>query len=163
MNTMVQWGNLIMCIRKHGADLFFDSLEEMADSADIDAVYVASSNSLHAIQSIQMMKNGKHVLCERRIASNSKRISADESINDRKSGGAISSYAFNPALSNGALMDIGVYCVHPLAALFGRPEKILSSSLKLSNKVDAAGTILVEYGLQSAKSNSRGGRHDGNL
>lgn len=31
--------------------------------------------------------------------------------------------AFKPELSNGAIMDIGVYCVHFLAALFGMPEK----------------------------------------
>lgn len=31
--------------------------------------------------------------------------------------------AFNPIFSNGALMDIGVYCVHPLVRLFGMPEK----------------------------------------
>lgn len=53
--------------------------------------------------------------------------------------------AFNPALSNGALMDIGVYCVHPLVSLFGKPEKVISSSLKLSNGIDGAGTILAEY------------------
>ena len=53
--------------------------------------------------------------------------------------------AFNPALSNGALMDIGVYCVHPLVSLFEKPEKVLSSSLKLSNGIDGAGTVLVEY------------------
>ena len=33
--------------------------------------------------------------------------------------------AFNPKLSNGALMDIGSYCIHFLASLFGKPEKIL--------------------------------------
>ena len=53
--------------------------------------------------------------------------------------------AFNPALSNGALMDIGVYCVHPLVSLFGKPERVVTSSLKLSNGIDGAGTILVEY------------------
>lgn len=53
--------------------------------------------------------------------------------------------SFNPALSNGALMDIGVYCVHPLVSLFGKPEKVISSSLKLSNGIDGAGTILAEY------------------
>ena len=53
--------------------------------------------------------------------------------------------AFNPALSNGALMDIGVYCVHPMMALFQKPHTITSSSLKLSNGIDGAGTILLEY------------------
>lgn len=50
--------------------------------------------------------------------------------------------AFNPALSNGALMDIGVYCVHPLVKLFGRPDRIVADAVFLENGVDGAGTIL---------------------
>jgi len=48
----------------------FTSLEEMADSDLIDAVYIASPNSLHARQSILFMQHGKHVLCEKPLASN---------------------------------------------------------------------------------------------
>lgn len=53
--------------------------------------------------------------------------------------------AFNPIYSNGALMDIGVYCVHPLVKLFGMPEKIWADALMLENGVDGAGTIMVKY------------------
>lgn len=176
--------------RKHGADLAFDSLEDMASCKEIDAVYVASPNSLHASQSIQMLKGGKHVLCEKSIASNQREfeemkkaalenrrvlLEAMRSVHspgfqairenlhklgkirrvsfqycqysrryDNFKKGIIEN-AFNPALSNGALMDIGVYCVHPLVSLFGKPEKVISSSLKLSNGIDGAGTILAEY------------------
>lgn len=176
--------------RKHGADLAFDSLEDMASCKEIDAVYVASPNSLHASQSIQMLKGGKHVLCEKSIASNQREFEEMKKValekrrilleamrsvyspgfqaireNLHKLGKirrvsfqycqysrrydnfkkGIIENAFNPALSNGALMDIGVYCVHPLVSLFGKPEKVISSSLKLSNGIDGAGTILTEY------------------
>ncbi len=176
--------------RKHGADLAFDSLEDMASCKEIDAVYVASPNSLHASQSIQMLKGGKHVLCEKPIASNQREFEEMKKValekrrilleamrsvyspgfqaireNLHKLGKirrvsfqycqysrrydnfkkGIIENAFNPALSNGALMDIGVYCVHPLVSLFGKPEKVISSSLKLSNGIDGAGTILTEY------------------
>ena len=30
--------------------------------------------------------------------------------------------AFQPALSNGATMDIGVYTIYPMVVLFGRPK-----------------------------------------
>lgn len=53
--------------------------------------------------------------------------------------------AFKPELSNGALMDIGVYCVHPLILLFGRPERICADAVFLENGVDAEGTILAGY------------------
>lgn len=45
-------------------------VDTMARSKNIDAVYIASPNSLHAEQAITCMKNGKHVLCEKPIASN---------------------------------------------------------------------------------------------
>lgn len=53
--------------------------------------------------------------------------------------------AFNPKFSNGALMDIGVYCIYPLITLFGVPEKILADAIILENGVDGAGTILAHY------------------
>ena len=36
---------------------------------------------------------------------------------------------FDPRLAGGALMDIGIYCVEPAVALFGRPERVLSLSV----------------------------------
>ena len=53
--------------------------------------------------------------------------------------------AFNPSLSNGALMDIGVYCVQMLIYLFGYPDRIQSSTVKLSNGLDGQGFILADY------------------
>ncbi|GAB7219162.1 Gfo/Idh/MocA family protein [Vibrio comitans] len=55
--------------QKHQAGHYFDSLEALACS-DVDAVYIASPNSLHAPQAMQMMRAGKHVIVEKPIASN---------------------------------------------------------------------------------------------
>lgn len=57
---------------KHQIPYTFTSLEEMAKSSLIDAVYIASPNFLHAFQSILCMQHGKHVLCEKPLASNAK-------------------------------------------------------------------------------------------
>lgn len=48
----------------------FTSLEAMAESQEIDAVYIASPNSLHATQSLLFLSRGKHVICEKPMASN---------------------------------------------------------------------------------------------
>jgi predicted dehydrogenase len=53
--------------------------------------------------------------------------------------------AFNPAFSNGALMDIGVYCIYPMVVLFGKPNRLQASSLKLESGVDGEGTIIFTY------------------
>ncbi|MCC5892031.1 Gfo/Idh/MocA family oxidoreductase [Exiguobacterium sp.] len=54
----------------------FTSLEAMATSDVIDAVYIASPNSLHAEQSILFMRHNKHVLCEKPFASNVREVDA---------------------------------------------------------------------------------------
>ena len=61
---------------KYGVTNVFTNLENMAKSNDIDAVYVASPNSLHSEQSILFLNNKKHVLCEKAIASNLKELNA---------------------------------------------------------------------------------------
>lgn len=47
----------------------FIDISEMASSNEIDAVYVASPNSLHCSQAVELMKAGKHVLCEKSMGS----------------------------------------------------------------------------------------------
>ncbi len=51
---------------KFGGAKVYDDLNGFAQS-EIDAVYIASPNSLHYAQSRLMLENGKHVLCEKPI------------------------------------------------------------------------------------------------
>lgn len=53
----------------HVADCF-DNLEVLAASELIDAVYIASPNSLHYSQARQFLSHKKHVICEKSLASN---------------------------------------------------------------------------------------------
>ncbi|MEH7222334.1 Gfo/Idh/MocA family oxidoreductase [Bacillus sp. JJ1566] len=59
---------------KYQASNIFTSIEELAQSDVIDAVYIASPTSFHASQAIILLKHGKHVLCEKPIASNSREL-----------------------------------------------------------------------------------------
>ncbi|MFS0823855.1 Gfo/Idh/MocA family protein [Bacillus sp. 1P02SD] len=56
------------------APYIFTSIEEMAQSDVIDAVYIASPTSFHASQAIILLNHGKHVLCEKPIASNTREL-----------------------------------------------------------------------------------------
>ena len=175
---------------KYDIPYTFTSLEEMAESPLIDAVYIATPNYLHASQSILCMKHGKHVLCEKPMASNAyevkQMIAASRQYgvtlmeamkptltpNFRvlrealPKAGVIRRYfasycqyssrydkfkegivlnAFKPELSNGAMMDIGVYTVYPMVVLFGRPNKIRASGVVLSTGTDGQGAVNFEY------------------
>lgn len=62
--------------RKYGLGLAFTSLREMVSCHEIDAIYIATPNFLHAKQSILCMRHGKHVICEKPLASNAFEVKA---------------------------------------------------------------------------------------
>ncbi|WP_342046455.1 Gfo/Idh/MocA family protein [Bacillus sp. OTU530] len=180
---------------KFDIQTIFTDLESMATSEEIDAVYIASPNSFHARQAIILMKHGKHVLCEKPIASNTRELK--EMIGVAKKNNVllmealkttfvpnfksiqknlhkigkirryVASYcqyssrydaykegtvlnAFNPAFSNGSLMDIGIYCIYPMVVLFGKPHSIKANGILLDSGVDGEGSILLKYEEQDA-------------
>lgn len=183
-----------------GATLYFDDLGEIASSDAVDAVYIASPNSLHAEQARLMVEGGKHVLVEKSFASNAREakavfdaaaeqgVVAMEAMRNLHTPGfaavqssmaelgqvrladfsfskvtsRISRFRagervniFDPAMSAGALMDIGVYCVAPAVALFGAPERVaaVASTSAVSGcseddpcaTIDLAGVIALGY------------------
>lgn len=175
---------------KHNIPHIFTSLEEMAASQSVDAIYIATPNYVHAAQSILCMNHGKHVLCEKPLASNAREaaemIAAARKNNvllmeamistlnpnfaivreEMKKLGTIRRYfssycqyssrydkfkegtilnAFKPELSNGAVMDIGIYTIYPMITLFGRPEKIDAQGIRLHTGVDGQGAVNFQY------------------
>ncbi|RCW65799.1 Gfo/Idh/MocA family protein [Saliterribacillus persicus] len=53
--------------------------------------------------------------------------------------------AFKPEFSNGATMDIGVYCIYPMVALFGAPNSVKGSAYMLESGVDGQGAMTADY------------------
>lgn len=53
---------------KHGTALVFTDLEALASCKEVEAVYIASPNSMHYAQSRLFLEHGKHVLCEKPAA-----------------------------------------------------------------------------------------------
>ena len=175
---------------KHGIPHIFTSLEEMASSPLIDAVYIATPNYVHAEQSILCMNHGKHVLCEKPFASNAKEVRlmieaakknkvtlmeamistlnpnfaiAKERMKDlgtiRRYFASYCQYssrydkfkegiilnAFKPELSNGAVLDIGIYTIYPMVALFGKPQQIEAQGIVLHTGADGQGAVNFQY------------------
>ena len=168
----------------------FDDLDKLAKDKTIDAIYIASPNSLHYTQSKLMLEHKKHVICEKPLSSNYQQAKdlyqiAKENnviffeayktahlpnfniIQDNLSNlGTIrkahihycqysSRYpaylagqqpnTFNPAFSNGSIMDIGYYCIAMATALFGAPKSIKAQATLLDSGVDGCGSVLLDY------------------
>ncbi|HAL74825.1 MAG TPA: oxidoreductase [Clostridiales bacterium] len=173
-----------------GIPKVYTAIDEMAADPSIEAVYIASPNSAHYEQSIQMSAAGKHVFCEKAVASNSQELIAmidTAEKNDKifleamrpafnpdlarlkaiiadmgqprnalisacqyssrydafRSGEILN--AFDPILSNGAVMDMGSYSIFMLVALFGEPQRIFCTDVKLHNGFDGFGAFIGVY------------------
>ncbi|WP_059019090.1 Gfo/Idh/MocA family protein [Vibrio coralliirubri] len=168
----------------------YDSLDALANDNTVEAVYIASPNSLHCEQSILMMEHGKHVICEKPVASNIGEATRMFEVAQKNGVVLFEAYksqflpnfkqvqlglekigkvhkahinycqyssryqkylngenpnTFNPAFSNGSLVDIGFYCVAATVALFGKPENAQASAKLLESGVDAHGCAIFQY------------------
>ncbi len=54
----------------YSARLAFGSYEELAKCGDVDLVYIATPHNTHMEYALLMLKNGKHVICEKPFALN---------------------------------------------------------------------------------------------
>ena len=73
---------------RHGAARSYSSLEAMLSDREVDAVYLATPNHLHAPQAIACLQAGRHVLCDKPLA---RCASEGQQMCDaaRRSGGAL--------------------------------------------------------------------------
>jgi len=58
--------------KEFGAKRWYQNWQDIIDDKEIDAVYIATPVYLHAIQTIAAAEAGKHVLCEKPMALNTK-------------------------------------------------------------------------------------------
>jgi predicted dehydrogenase len=107
----------------YGAQHFYTNMDEMAASPDIDAVYIASPNSLHFEQALTFLKNKKHVICEKPIFSNSKELEA----------------AFQTAEDN------GVYLFEAIRNIHTPNFKILKEKLHLAGTLRSTILPYIQY------------------
>jgi predicted dehydrogenase/aryl-alcohol dehydrogenase-like predicted oxidoreductase len=57
-----------------GSDAVIGSYDDVLESADIDAVYVSTVHTTHAVLTIRALLAGKHVLCEKPLAPNNGQV-----------------------------------------------------------------------------------------
>lgn len=174
--------------KKHLIPCPCSTLEALAES--VDAVYIASPNSLHCNQTLFFLERGIPVLCEKPLASNLNEV--EKMIEASKRNGAylaeayksqyMPAYAvmrdclskigklrnvrfdfckyssrydahkrgedvntFKAEFSNGALLDLGVYCLYPALDLFGKPDSVQASGILVDGGVDGLGCAVMTY------------------
>ena len=71
--------------KKHRIPFYFKSYDDLIKNTEVDIVYIATPNALHYDAVIKCLKNGKHVLCEKPLTTNSDH--ANEIISTAKRSG----------------------------------------------------------------------------
>ena len=144
--TMINYGKHVLCEKpvcsnREELDILTQAAKEQG------VVFMEAMKNVHSPGFYAMMDNLHKIGTIRRATIQYCQYSSRY---DKFKNGIIEN-AFNPKLSNGALMDIGSYCIHFLASLFGKPEKILADSIFLENGVDGAGSVIASYGDKQAE------------
>ncbi len=175
---------------KYGATECYSSINQMAQSPNVDAIYIAVPNNLHIDYALACMNAGKHVLCEKPAASNAKELCTMiecakknkvafmeamlpttspnykiicDNINQlgkiRRYFASYCQYSsrydklkkgeaanvFTTTMSGGATMDIGVYTIYPMVAMFGMPQSISAQGILLPTGVDGQAAVNFAY------------------
>nr|WP_169797622.1 Gfo/Idh/MocA family oxidoreductase [Neobacillus fumarioli] len=101
----------------------YTDLEQMAKSSEIQAVYIASPNSLHFKQAITFLKHKKHVICEKPIFSTSAELEE----------------AYRVAEEN------GVYLFEAIRNIHTPNFRILKEKLSMAGKVRSTILSYIQY------------------
>ena len=169
-------------------------LDECLADPDVDTVWIAVPNSLHAPFARKALEAGKNVICEkpfvlhmdelielrsmaverdlilveaittqylanyRWIRENIERVgdvrviqcdySQYSSRFDAFRAGTVLP-AFDPAKGGGALLDIGIYTIHFVVGLLGRPLDVRYTA-NIERGVDTSGVLVLDYGDHTA-------------
>ncbi|HIR90559.1 MAG TPA: Gfo/Idh/MocA family oxidoreductase [Candidatus Limicola stercorigallinarum] len=174
----------------------FSDYAAMLEQADVDTVYIAVPNHLHASFTLQALAAGKHVIVEKPFASTDAEVAQvieeartrDLLVYEAVSTLYLPNYlrikewlprigtvkivtcnysqyssrydafcagtvlpAFNPAMSGGALMDLGVYNLNYIMGLFGAPQHVAYAA-NVDRGIDTSGVAILDYGAFKAVS-----------
>ncbi len=135
---------------KFGFRKAYTDLTQMACDPEVDAVYIASPNSLHYSQSKLFLEYGKHVICEKPITMCAEEYAELLALANRKGQvymeAIISRHAFGREILLGALHEIGMitqvridYCQRSSrydAAMAGEHTNIFDMSLGAGTLMD---------------------------
>ncbi|MFK9095135.1 Gfo/Idh/MocA family protein [Bacillus salipaludis] len=102
---------------------YYTDLNEMAKCEEIQAVYIASPNSVHFEQTLAFLKNKKHVICEKPIFSNTDELRE----------------AYRTAEEN------GVYLFEAIRNIHTPNFHILKNKLQMAGKLRSAMLPYIQY------------------
>ena len=189
---------------RHAIGKVYTGIGRMAADPELDAIYIGTPNDTHCELALECLRRGKHVLCEKPLASNALEVS--RMIDAATANGVVlmeamistltpnfraaaqrlhtlgaprhyfaafcqysSKYdllkrilagsdssplpsSFSPEHSGGALMDIGIYTIYPMVALFGAPSSVKAEVTTCavptgegSKMIDLQGNVLFGY------------------
>jgi predicted dehydrogenase len=123
VTSAAAWDRLCAEARDHGVVLLEAMRTEYDPGLDVIRELLGSLGTIRRVQ-----------LSYQKRSSRYDQVLAGERVN-----------IFDPAMAGGALMDLGVYCIHALVSLFGEPDTVRAAWVTVASGVDGAGSALCTY------------------
>ena len=136
----IEYGKHVLCEKMIAADL--DGFLKMKSTAEkygrvlLEAMRPAFDPAYNLVRSA-LDKIGKIRRASLEFCQYSSRY-------DKFKNGIVAN-AFDPAMKNSALADIGIYPLFVAVSLFGEPEELICRSVRLSNGFEGSGQIMMGY------------------
>ena len=132
--------------KEHQITKLYDNNDDLFTDPNVDTVYVAVPNSFHFSISKAALEAGKNVICEKPFVN----YTQYSSRYDAFLAGDIQP-AFDPKKDGGALMDLGIYNLHIIIKLFGKPEAV-NYFPTMQKNIDTSGILHLSYPDKQASS-----------
>ena len=123
VTSAAAWGGLCAGARDHGVVLLEAMRTEYDPGLDVIRELMGSIGTIRRVQLGYQKRSARY-----------DQVLAGERVN-----------IFDPAMAGGALMDLGVYCIHALVSLCGEPQSVKAASVTVASGADGAGSALCTY------------------
>ncbi len=125
---------------------YYDSYESLINSANIDAIYIATLNNTHKDLAISAINNDKKILCEKPTGLNHKEVCDLQNVLKNKKNSFYEAIAYRSHPQTMFLMDLlkdkEIGKIKKIESFFGFKIKKIDKNSRLFNKELGGGSIL---------------------
>ena len=139
---------------KYNISKLYQDNTDLFNDANVDTVYVAVPNSLHFSIAKAALEAGKNVICEKPFVATTDEARELKEIADKNqviiveaiTNIYLENFKFieDPKKDGGALMDLGIYNLHIIIKLFGKPDSVKYFPT-IQKNIDTSGILHLGY------------------
>ena len=140
-----------MCLLQHGKHVLLEKPGVLTRAQTEQLVHTARARGVVYLEAMRLVFDDALPVIQTALPEigTLRRVTAEftqySSRYDRVRAGQKNINAFDPALCNAAILDMGCYPIHALVSMFGAPAHVLAEAYHLESGFEAGGIALLRY------------------